>query len=491
MIDLATAETAVDQAAVRYDRQGDQHYDVISAFIKSVRGSDADAALHYLARMIEAGEDPRFIARRLVILASEDIGLADPTALADRGRGGAGGAADRDAGGPAQPRPGHDRARGGAEVQRRDQGDRRRQRRRPRRQDRAGAAAPARRPLRRREEARPRRSRTPTATTSRSASPSSSTPPTWSPTPSTTSPPRSAPRPRSRSAGSGSAASSGVRNRRDRVGHCDDWDSVGAGRRWARSPSLALALARGSLRAGCVPAPRQRARRAAHAETGPAPGRRSTRIERRLAAPAAAGSPRSRSTTITGLGRAPTGSRRAGARTIDRALFADLVLRETVVRAASLAHGVRRALAPETRNRIRFEMKREVKRARKQRKADLREARREWEARQRAAMTDDEDARMRRGLLVRGRSRRRRLRDGAWPAGRRGPHRRRAARPLERRSTLGARMFRDEVAQGQAEKETELRERSASCLMELQSWRRVATGRSPATATDRQGEGSN
>ncbi|MGZ4500790.1 MAG: replication-associated recombination protein A, partial [Nocardioidaceae bacterium] len=80
-IDLATAETAVDRAAVRYDRQGDQHYDVISAFIKSVRGSDADAALHYLARMVEAGEDPRFIARRLVILASEDIGLADPTAL--------------------------------------------------------------------------------------------------------------------------------------------------------------------------------------------------------------------------------------------------------------------------------------------------------------------------------------------------------------------------------------------------------------------------
>ncbi len=81
VVDLATTETAVDRAAVRYDRQGDQHYDVTSAFIKSVRGSDADAALHYLARMIEAGEDPRFIARRLVILASEDIGLADPTAL--------------------------------------------------------------------------------------------------------------------------------------------------------------------------------------------------------------------------------------------------------------------------------------------------------------------------------------------------------------------------------------------------------------------------
>ncbi len=80
-VDLETTETAVDRAAVRYDRQGDQHYDVTSAFIKSIRGSDADAALHYLARMVEAGEDPRFIARRLVILASEDIGLADPTAL--------------------------------------------------------------------------------------------------------------------------------------------------------------------------------------------------------------------------------------------------------------------------------------------------------------------------------------------------------------------------------------------------------------------------
>ena len=72
---------AVDRALLRYDRQGDEHYDVISAFIKSIRGSDPDAALHYLARMIEAGEDPRFIARRLVISASEDIGLADPQGL--------------------------------------------------------------------------------------------------------------------------------------------------------------------------------------------------------------------------------------------------------------------------------------------------------------------------------------------------------------------------------------------------------------------------
>jgi putative ATPase len=80
-IDTGTLERAVDRAAVRYDRDGDQHYDVISAFIKSIRGSDADAALHYLARMIEAGEDPRFIARRLIVHASEDVGMADPTAL--------------------------------------------------------------------------------------------------------------------------------------------------------------------------------------------------------------------------------------------------------------------------------------------------------------------------------------------------------------------------------------------------------------------------
>ena len=80
-ITLAHVEQAVAQAAVRYDRAGDQHYDVASALIKSMRGSDVDAALHYLARMLEAGEDPRFVARRIVIAASEDVGMADPTAL--------------------------------------------------------------------------------------------------------------------------------------------------------------------------------------------------------------------------------------------------------------------------------------------------------------------------------------------------------------------------------------------------------------------------
>lgn len=81
MITADVVARAVDRALLRYDRNGDEHYDVISAFIKSVRGSDVDAALHYLARMIEAGEDPRFIARRIIVLASEDIGMADPTAL--------------------------------------------------------------------------------------------------------------------------------------------------------------------------------------------------------------------------------------------------------------------------------------------------------------------------------------------------------------------------------------------------------------------------
>lgn len=79
-INSAALAQAVDRAVVRYDK-ADQHYDVISAFIKSVRGSDVQAALHYLARMLEAGEDPRFVARRLMILASEDIGMAAPSVL--------------------------------------------------------------------------------------------------------------------------------------------------------------------------------------------------------------------------------------------------------------------------------------------------------------------------------------------------------------------------------------------------------------------------
>jgi putative ATPase len=81
VVTVAHALAALDTAVLRYDKDGDQHYDVASAFIKSMRGSDVDAALHYLARMLEAGEDPRFVARRIVIAAAEDVGMADPTAL--------------------------------------------------------------------------------------------------------------------------------------------------------------------------------------------------------------------------------------------------------------------------------------------------------------------------------------------------------------------------------------------------------------------------
>ena len=106
MLDVETLETAVDRAALRYDRDGDQHYDVITAFIKSMRGSDVDAALHYLARMIEAGEDPRFIARRLVILAVGGHRAGRPDRAAGRGRRRRGGGADRPARGADQPGPG-------------------------------------------------------------------------------------------------------------------------------------------------------------------------------------------------------------------------------------------------------------------------------------------------------------------------------------------------------------------------------------------------
>lgn len=143
---------------------------------------------------------------------------------------------------------------------------------------------------------------------------------------------------------------------------------------------LAVALARTRSRT-------RRELEAARAETA-ALRSRIDEIQRALAPPEPRSRPEPPEFRITELGRPEPAAAPA---TIDRALFADLVLRETVVRAASLAHGVRRALAPETRNRVRFEVGREVRRARRQRRADLRQARRDWEARQRAAL-DDEDA---------------------------------------------------------------------------------------------------
>ena len=81
-VDVELAEEALQRKALRYDKSGDQHYDLISAYIKATRGSDPDAALYYLAVMLEGGEDPRFLARRMIVLASEDVGNADPHALA-------------------------------------------------------------------------------------------------------------------------------------------------------------------------------------------------------------------------------------------------------------------------------------------------------------------------------------------------------------------------------------------------------------------------
>ena len=124
LITLAHVEQAIAHAAVRYDRTGDQHYDVASALIKSMRGSDVDAALHYLARMLEAGEDPRFIARRVVIAASEDVGMADPTALRPQWRH-ARRCPDRAARGAHHPGAGGGPQRAGSEVERRVQRDQR------------------------------------------------------------------------------------------------------------------------------------------------------------------------------------------------------------------------------------------------------------------------------------------------------------------------------------------------------------------------------
>ena len=80
-IGLETAKECIQRRHLNYDKKGDEHYDIISAFIKSMRGSDPDAAVYWLARMLESGEDPRFIARRILICASEDVGLAEPAAL--------------------------------------------------------------------------------------------------------------------------------------------------------------------------------------------------------------------------------------------------------------------------------------------------------------------------------------------------------------------------------------------------------------------------
>ena len=118
-VTLARVEDALQRRAVLYDKGGDRHYDYISAWIKATRGSDPDASLYYLAVMLEGGEDPRFIVRRMVILASEDIGNADPGRAVGGDRGGAGGRARRAARGALRARAGGDLPLAGAQVQRR------------------------------------------------------------------------------------------------------------------------------------------------------------------------------------------------------------------------------------------------------------------------------------------------------------------------------------------------------------------------------------
>ena len=108
----------MQRRAILYDRQDDRHYDTISAWIKATRGSDPDASLYYLAVMLEGGEDPRFIVRRMIILASEDVGNADPAALSVADRGRRSGRARRAAGGPVRARPGGDLSVSGAQVRR-------------------------------------------------------------------------------------------------------------------------------------------------------------------------------------------------------------------------------------------------------------------------------------------------------------------------------------------------------------------------------------
>ena len=169
-VDVAAAEDALQRKAVDYDREGDRHYDFISAWIKATRGSDVDASLYYLAAMLEGGEDPRFIARRMVILASEDVGNADPQALLDRRCGGPRGRPGRPAGVRAQPRPGDRLPGAGAEVERLLQGARGGPRRGPRERRQDAPRPSAGRPLSRAPGSWVAARATATRTTSRAAS---------------------------------------------------------------------------------------------------------------------------------------------------------------------------------------------------------------------------------------------------------------------------------------------------------------------------------
>ena len=437
---------------MRYDRQGDQHYDVISAFIKSVRGSDVDAALHYLARMFEAGEDPRFIARRLVILASEDVGLADPTALTTAVAAAqavqligmpearlnlaqatiaiavapksnavimaieAAIADVRD--GKIGTVPPHLRDAHYAGAKKLDHGV-------------VVQVQPRRAVRHRRAAVRPRRG------ARRAVLP--------------------ADRAGRRGPGQAAVGADPPDHPRRR--------GIGSFPMTVAILLLAcLVLAGPWVVLGCrlLRELRDRVRVLEVARvpdvglvTGAsAPSSTSERWSRRSRSDRRATTGTRTSSSSPGSASSPRASRR---RRVEPRLFADLVLRESVVKAASLAYGVRRGLSPANRNRIWFEMRREVKRARKERKAEEREAIREWRARQRAAVREGR-RRMKRGLWfaagagagIYAMARARRLAEAFTVDG---------LRDRWEAVGLGARMLRDDIAQGQAEKETELRER--------------------------------
>ena len=209
-IGVAAVEDALQRKALLYDREGDKHYDYISAWIKATRGSDVDASIYYLAVMLEGGEDPRFIARRMVIFASEDIGNADPQALLVANA--AAQAVDRVGlpGVRAQPLPGGRLPGAGAEVERLDPGDLARRARTS-----ASTAPPSRRPTCRTPTTRaPGSSAAARATATRTTSPAGSPTSRWrrsrSEASASTSRPTAASR---RSCASGSSACAGCARR--------------------------------------------------------------------------------------------------------------------------------------------------------------------------------------------------------------------------------------------------------------------------------------
>ena len=213
-IPIGAVEDALQRKALLYDRTGDKHYDYISAWIKATRGSDVDASIYYLAVMLEGGEDPRFIARRMVIFASEDVGNADPAGPGDRQRRGAGGRSGRAAGVRPQPLPGRGLPCPGAEVERLDPRNLPRLSARPRAWRRRAATPSPGRPLSRRPQSSAAARATATRTTSPARSPTSRSPRRRCAASASTSRQTGASRPSSRAARAAARAAGQARDQR-------------------------------------------------------------------------------------------------------------------------------------------------------------------------------------------------------------------------------------------------------------------------------------